>query len=167
MSAAPKGYRFPEPGESPTAERPWLICTTCEHAVIDFPPARRDHRTGHRLEALRREHAAIRAQVFDRDAYRCALRDVAGAGRCYGPLTPHHRRKASQGGAYTLENLVTLCRHHNDQLESRADVAAIGEALGLVTRRSAVDVADRVRHRGDRIRTAALSHPSVILGGVS
>ncbi|HJV08638.1 MAG TPA: HNH endonuclease signature motif containing protein, partial [Acidimicrobiales bacterium] len=114
---------------------PWLLCLICGRPVLDYPPARSDHRTRHRADARRRGQDAIRAQVFDRDAYRCQLRDVAGAGRCYGPLTPHHRRKASQGGGYTLANLVTLCRHHNDQLEARADVAALGEQLGLVVRR--------------------------------
>lgn len=155
MAPAPKGYRYPEPDESPTSERPWLICLVCERPVADFPPQRRDHRTNHRLDARRRAQAGIRAQVFDRDSYRCALRDVAGAGRCYGPLTPHHRRKASQGGGYTLANLRTLCSHHNDLLESRADVAAIGEELGLVVRRSP----------GSRNpeSSAALSHPSVTL----
>lgn len=159
MSArAPRGFRFPETGESPSAERPWLICLGCERPIPDYPPARTGHRTFHRLEVRRVEHEAIRTQVFDRDDYRCALRDVTGAGRCYGPLTPHHRRKAGQGGAYSLDNLVTLCRHHNDALESHPDLALLGERLGLVVRRVPrvdLDAEDRTRHRRDRVASAA------------
>lgn len=82
-----------------------------------------------------RERAVVREAVFTRDGC-CVLRGVEGAGQCFGsPFTPHHRRKASQGGAYTVDNLVTLCAHHNDELEANADLAAIGVALGLVIRR--------------------------------
>lgn len=65
----------------------------------------------------------------------CQLYRVPGAGACHGHLTPHHRRKASQGGTYTEDNLVVLCAHHNDQLEADADLAALGVQLGLVVRR--------------------------------
>lgn len=130
--------------DAPTPDRPWLRCLTCGEAVVDHPPAIAGHRRWHSARPLLRRSPmltasdrAVRQAVFERDAYRCQLRGIAGAGDCYGPLTPHHRRKASQGGPYTEANLVTLCRHHNDQLEARADVAAIGEALGLVLRHTA------------------------------
>lgn len=81
--------------------------------------------------AERRDRDAIRDAVFERDGYRCRLGHYSP---CYGPLTPHHRRKASQGGTYTLENLVALCASHNDALEADADLAAYGRSVGLVLR---------------------------------
>lgn len=82
------------------------------------------------IEARRR----IRARVFERDQYRCQLAGLAGAGECFGGLTVHHRLKASQGGAYSLENLVTACAHHNGLLEADARFAAAGIKAGLVVR---------------------------------
>lgn len=66
-------------------------------------------------EAQRRTDALIREQVFARDRG-CVLRMIEGTD-CYGPMTPHHRRKASSGGAYSLANLVTLCLGHNGAVE--------------------------------------------------
>jgi hypothetical protein len=77
------------------------------------------------------QDAVIREAVFDRDGRRCCLKGALPAfGRCYGPLTPHHLRKAGQGGPYSMRNLITLCAFHNGRIESmpRADM----EALGLV-----------------------------------
>lgn len=74
----------------------------------------------------------IRGAVFARDRYQCQLQGVEGVGGCFGGLTPHHIRKASQGGAYSEENLATLCSSHNDRIESDADLAAIAHARGLV-----------------------------------
>ncbi len=82
-----------------------------------------------------REEAKVRLAVFERDGYRCQLRDVPDAGQCWGWPTFHHRRKSGQGGEYTVENGATLCVHHNGQLEADADLAAIGVRLGLVLRR--------------------------------
>lgn len=79
----------------------------------------------------------IRAAVFLRDGYRCRLAGIDGAGRCFGDLTPHHVVKASQGGAYDIGNLVSLCAQHNDRLEADADLARLAMSLGLVERRSA------------------------------
>jgi 5-methylcytosine-specific restriction endonuclease McrA len=79
--------------------------------------------------ALRKE---VRARVFARDRFTCVLRGVAGAGTCFGPLTPHHKLKASQGGAYSEENLVSMCSSMNDRLESDADLAARARKLGYV-----------------------------------
>lgn len=76
----------------------------------------------------------IRARVFERDRFRCQLAELAGAGHCFGGLTPHHRLKASQGGAYSLENLVTACAQHNGLLEADAGFATAGIKAGLVVR---------------------------------
>lgn len=78
--------------------------------------------------------AEIRAELFQRDRV-CRLRGVPGAGKCHGPLTPHHRRKGGQGGGYTLDNLVALCAWHNDELEADADLALLGRTMGLVLKR--------------------------------
>jgi len=85
--------------------------------------------------AERERRADVREDVAKRDGRRCRLDGVAGAGRCFGPLTFQHCRKASQGGAYSVENGALLCSHHNCELEASADLAAIGAALGLVVRR--------------------------------
>lgn len=85
---------------------------------------------------LRDEHRAIREQVFARDGWVCQVRlRVEGAGRCFGVLTPHHVVKAGQGGTYTMDNLVSCCAHHNEAMESDADLAAAARAAGLVRRR--------------------------------
>ena len=75
--------------------------------------------------------AEIRAAVFARDGQHCRLAGVTDAGRCFGGLTPHHIVKASQGGPYTEENLVTLCSLHNSWVEDNPNHA---RALGLVRR---------------------------------
>lgn len=84
--------------------------------------------------AARPEHDIIREAVFRRDRG-CRLSGVPDAGRCSGPPTPHHVLKASQGGEYTMENLVELCAAHNTRLESDAALAKVGEARGIVVRR--------------------------------
>jgi hypothetical protein len=81
-------------------------------------------------------HAVIREAVFARDSHLCRLRGVQEAGECFGVLTPHHVRKASQGGTYSPENLVALCAHHNEQLEADADLDRLARQLGLVVRRT-------------------------------
>lgn len=140
--SAPHGFAYPCSDEVPDAE-PWLVCMACDQLVADHPPAVAGHRRRHRAKPLRRRSPMlspserdVRQSVFERDGFTCQLRGVPGAGDCYGPLTPHHRRKASQGGPCTAANLATLCRHHNDQLEARADIAALGATLGLVVRYS-------------------------------
>jgi hypothetical protein len=85
-------------------------------------------------------HDVTRHLVFARDGHRCQVAVVAAAtgralGGCYGPLTPHHRRKASAGGAYRVPNLVTACSQHNDAMEADADLAAWAHTVGLVVRR--------------------------------
>lgn len=84
------------------------------------------------------ERERVRLEVFERDGG-CMFTTYAkghelpdGAGWCRGPLTPHHIRKASQGGAYTPENLTTLCAFHNGWVEDFPDLA---HRMGLVLRR--------------------------------
>lgn len=76
----------------------------------------------------------VRRAIVARDRG-CVLAGVPGAGDCFGGLTPHHRRKASDQGGYTEANLVVLCAGHNDGLEADADLARLGRERGLVVRR--------------------------------
>ena len=69
-------------------------------------------------EAERATERQIREQVFARDR-RCVLAVVDPSHRCRGPLTPHHRRKASSGGAYSMANLITVCAGGNGDIEDR------------------------------------------------
>lgn len=96
-----------------------------------------------RAEAPTRDE--VRAAVFARDGHRCRLEALVGSWQhvgfdavlippCFGPLTPHHRRKAGRGGAYTVENLVALCAHHNGLLEADALLARWARTHGLVVR---------------------------------
>ncbi len=80
-------------------------------------------------EAVRAEEEAIRDAVFRRDGG-CVLRQQASH-RCIGPDTPHHLAKASAGGPYTAENLVTLCSGSNTAVE---DDPEWGRWVGLVIR---------------------------------
>ena len=86
------------------------------------------------------ERAKVRHEVFARDGFRC---QVAPHGLeldpphrpCFGHLTVHHRRKASQGGGYTLANLVSACCHHNDLIEADAEFAHWAWSVGFVVLR--------------------------------
>lgn len=72
----------------------------------------------------------VRAAVFARDGYRCVLLDLVPGHECFGELTPHHRKKASRRGGYTLANLVSVCAWGNDVwIETHHDEAT---ALGLL-----------------------------------
>jgi hypothetical protein len=77
--------------------------------------------------------AQIRAMVFERDGQRCLLAGRRSVPACHGRLTPHHLRKAAQLGPYTMSNLVTLCVHHNEWVETSKG-AAPAHLLGLVVR---------------------------------
>lgn len=72
-------------------------------------PLRRGARlrqVGKRGRAIRDELAKVRPCVLARDGYVCR--------RCLDPLCKplevHHRKARSQGGAHTMQNLVTLGR---------------------------------------------------------
>lgn len=77
---------------------------------------------------------AIRAEVFARDHFLCRLTGAPGVIHRL-PLDFHHRRKASQGGAYSVANGAVLCRACNEGVESDADLAAYARSVGLVVRR--------------------------------
>lgn len=81
-----------------------------------------------RADAERRAVVYLRALERDRG---CLLRALPGH-ECLGPLTPHHLRKASQGGAFEPENIVTLCALGNDEVE---DHPAQAIEMGLVVNR--------------------------------
>ena len=74
----------------------------------------------------------IREAVFARD--RCCQLAGSTFGPCFGPLTVHHLWKEGQGGPYVPINLLTLCAHHNDVLETSEvtddDVVALGLKVG-------------------------------------
>lgn len=72
---------------------------------------------------LTTDEAEVRRQVFARDG-RCVLRDHGDvAGRCWGQWSFHHRRKASDQGAYVVANGLTLCIGHNRWVEDEPDLA--------------------------------------------
>lgn len=90
------------------------------------------------MKRLTPAQRATRAEVYARDG-QCMIAARLDVGPCRGHETPHHRRKASQGGAYSLANLVAACSVHNDALEENADLAAAARAVGLVVRRGDPD----------------------------
>lgn len=73
----------------------------------------------------------MRAAVFARDGHRCQFPhdrwpyDLP----CSRHLTVHHLVKASQGGAYQIDNLLSLCPYGNSAIE---DHPLIARRLGLV-----------------------------------
>lgn len=79
-------------------------------------------------QAARPAEEALTAEVYARDGG-CVLRDHASH-VCTGPLTPHHRLKASQGGGWSRSNIICLCAYGNQWVE---DEPAAADALGLVT----------------------------------
>ena len=81
------------------------------------------------LEKRDAMHAA-RVLLSVRDGWTCRLRYAANP-TCFGPLDPHHLKKASAGGTEAIEGLVWLCRTHNTAVEDHPDRA---HALGLVVR---------------------------------
>ena len=77
------------------------------------------------------ERREVWKRVFDRDGGRCRVAPFLPDNPCHGELHPHHLLKASQGGEYTDDNLLTCCDHHNTWIEDNPREA---EALGLVRR---------------------------------
>lgn len=89
-------------------------------------------------QAVATAKAEQRELMFARDRQACRLAHVWPTNQgvvppCIGPLTPHHLRKAGQGGPYTLINLLTLCAGHNDWIEAAPRDLVHG--LGLVMNR--------------------------------
>jgi 5-methylcytosine-specific restriction endonuclease McrA len=58
---------------------------------------------------------AARAQARARDGG-CVYRHQGG---CAGELAVHHRIPLEQGGTNELANLITVCRHHHEEVEPR------------------------------------------------
>ncbi len=81
-------------------------------------------------EDERQRRAEVREQVWLRDR-RCPLSGHPPAGRCFGDMTPHHLKKASQGGSYEPRNIVVLCAAMNTWVEDNPREA---HELGLVVR---------------------------------
>lgn len=75
---------------------------------------------------------AVHDAVLQRDESRCRLAGST-AGPCFGGLTVHHLRKASQIGPYTVHNLLTLCVGHNEWVET-SPAAHLVDPWGLVIR---------------------------------
>lgn len=96
-------------------------------------------------KAQKDERAEIRDRVFARDSYRCLLWFDHN---CEGGLTPHHLRKASQGGPYAVSNLVTLCAYANGLVEDEPDWT---HRLGLVVRNG-----ESLEEAWDRMHAAGL-----------
>lgn len=83
-----------------------------------------------KVEADLPRRRKVRAAVFERDGNVCLMVALKPGHVCHGtPLTVHHLKKASQGGTYTEDNLVTLCAYANGFVE---DYPAEARALGLV-----------------------------------
>lgn len=80
-------------------------------------------------KAAAAERAKIWGQVALRDNFSCRIAPLVPDVACFGRLTPHHLRKASQGGEFTPDNLIAACQFHNDWVETEP---ARARALGLV-----------------------------------
>lgn len=101
-----------------------------------------------RLSPIERaERVAVREFVARRDGH-CVLAGYPYHVSCFGPSTPHHLRKASQGGGYDRVNIVALCAAGNTWVEDNPDAA---HALGLVVRRG-----DTLDDAWDRLAAAGL-----------
>jgi len=55
------------------------------------------------INLLLDDYRALVQRVYERDRWKCTK-----CGRVTS-LTPHHKKKRSQGGGDTMENIVTLC----------------------------------------------------------
>ena len=64
------------------------------------------------------EYAALRAAVLARDHWACQA-PITNLYQMPGPIDPHHIIFRSQGGEDTMENLITLCRYHHDEIHAR------------------------------------------------
>jgi hypothetical protein len=84
--------------------------------------------------AADRELRENRWDVFNRDRLTCvALAFGTAPWPCSGGLTIQHRRNRGAGGSHAVNGpqwLVAMCSGHNGLLESDAEFAALGRALG-------------------------------------
>lgn len=72
-------------------------------------------------------------RMLERDGYKCVA-----CGTEYD-LTPQHRANRGMGGSkrgHGLSNLVTMCKRHNEQLESDPKFAELGRRMGWKVKRN-------------------------------
>ena len=72
-------------------------------------------------------------RMQERDGHKCVA--------CGTPfdLTPQHRANRGMGGSkrvHGLSNLVTMCKRHNEQLESDPEFAELGRRMGWKVKRN-------------------------------
>ena len=80
-------------------------------------------------------------RMLERDGYKCV---ACGTGY---DLTPQHRANRGMGGSkrgHGLSNLVTMCKRHNEQLESDPKFAELGRQLGWKVKRNSGPPASEV-----------------------
>lgn len=111
---------------------------------------RRIRQVSPKRQAEKASRVDVRLALEQRDRGVCLLDDRQHAhllaGRCVGVWTPHHLLKASAGGAYVLENLVTLCAGHNTWVEDNPPRA---KELGLVVVRGLIPPDEAARRRAE------------------
>jgi hypothetical protein len=82
--------------------------------------------------AARADEMEVTETCFRRDGYRCQLVGLVPGHNCYGTvLTPHHLRKQSQGGTWTLDNLLSVCAV---PFRSKHSPPLVAWGFGLVVR---------------------------------
>jgi len=81
----------------------------------------RRSRQGLRASRLTPAERRRRREVAEAAAERDGGCRLAHLGGCAGPLTAHHLRKSSSGGAYVSENIVSLCAFHNTFVEDHPE----------------------------------------------
>lgn len=64
-----------------------------------------------------KERAKVRHVVLSRDGFTCQAKALLPHVPCFGGLEAHHWIKASAGGPYQPDNLLTLCQRHNQWVE--------------------------------------------------
>ena len=80
-------------------------------------------------------------RMQERDGHKCVA--------CGTPfdLTPQHRANRGMGGSkrgHGLSNLVTMCKRHNEQLESDPKFAELGRRMGWKVKRNSGPPASEV-----------------------
>lgn len=85
--------------------------------------------------------ANVRAEVFERDGYRCQTNRIASELTTVMPddwpvcswwrIDPHHRQRQGHGGEDTPRNVDTTCRAHHDWIHAHP---ALATELGLPVR---------------------------------
>ena len=91
------------------------LCDNCRRKYEREKSQRRQTEYATRVrDSLAWKHA--RALARRRDGG-CAMRSI---GNCHGRLEVHHRTPLAHGGNNALDNLLTLCRKHHSEFESRS-----------------------------------------------